>query len=134
VLTALDFVEAWQQRRQEIAEQYTEMLKDTGIAVRQSPAYSKTNNHKYVLFVENNRRFSEQLAEKGVEAHLHYTYNFAKNSVIQPITDGDFPMTDFFCRHAVTIPSNPWLTSSERTAVIEAVKDCITEKDLTVAP
>jgi dTDP-4-amino-4,6-dideoxygalactose transaminase len=87
-----------------------------------------------VLFVENNRRFSEQLAEKGVEAHLHYTYNFAKNSVIQPITDGDFPMTDFFCRHAVTIPSNPWLTSSERTAVIEAVKDCITEKDLTVAP
>jgi UDP-2-acetamido-2-deoxy-ribo-hexuluronate aminotransferase len=134
VLTALDFVDGWQQRRQEISDQYTDMLKDTGVAIRQSPDYSTTNNHKFVIFVDDNRQFAKMLAEKGVEAHLHYTYNFAKNSVIQQITDVDFPMTDFFCRHAVTIPSNPWLTSHERTTVIEAVKDCITGKDLAVAP
>lgn len=133
VLTALDFVQGWQQRRQEIAEQYTDMLKNTGIAVRQSPVYSKTNNHKYVLFVGDNRRFSKKLAEKGIESHLHYTYSFAKNSVIQPISKQAFPMTDFFCRHAITIPSNPWLTDNEKIAVIEAVKDCITTQDVGIS-
>ena len=132
VLTALDFVEQWQTRRQEIADQYTEMLKDTGISVRQSPDYSTTNNHKYVIFVDDNRSFSKRLAEKGIESHLHYTYSFAKNSVIQPTSDNNYPMTDFYCRHAITIPSNPWLTRDERTSVIEAVKDCMTEYDIDI--
>jgi dTDP-4-amino-4,6-dideoxygalactose transaminase len=39
-------------------------------------------------------------------------------------------MTDFFVKHAVTIPSHPWLRKEEIAKVIDAVKKCLSQKDL----
>lgn len=132
VYTSLEFVERWQQRRQEIAEKYKQGLLDTGLAYRTSPGHSKTNNHKFVLFVKDNTEFMHKLANKGVESHLHYRYDFSKSSVLSDDKTVDFPYTNFFINHAITIPSNPWLSTQETTAVIEAIKDCLTVEDLDI--
>jgi dTDP-4-amino-4,6-dideoxygalactose transaminase len=72
----------------------------------------------------------KKLADMGIESHLHYRYNFSKNKVLSKDTTKDFPMTDFFVKHAITIPSHPWLRKDEISAVIDSVKKSITKKDL----
>ncbi len=130
VYTSLEYVLKWQERRQQIADEYRDALKDTGILIRTSPDYSTTNNHKFVLFVDKNIEFMKKLADMGIESHLHYRYNFSKNKVLSNDTTKDFPMTDFFVNHAITIPSHPWLRKDEMSAVMDAVKKSISKKDL----
>ena len=43
-------------------------------------------------------------------------------------------MTDFYTKHALTIPSNPWLKKDEIKKVIESVKDCMTDQDTAICP
>ena len=45
-------------------------------------------------------------------------------------TEQHMPMTEFYARHAISIPSNPWLTDTEVSTVVEAVKSCVTDADL----
>ena len=80
--------------------------------------------------MDNNIDFMQKLADMGVESHLHYRYNFSQNKVLSNQTTKKFPMTDFFVKHAVTIPSHPWLRKEEIAKVIDAVKKCLSQKDL----
>ena len=134
VYTSLEYVDTWHKRRQEIASQYDESFKTLGIETRQSPSYSTTNHHKYVLFVNDNRQFAKKLKEHGVDSNLHYTYNFSKIEAIQETNDLQYPMTDFFTKHALTIPSNPWLKKDEIKKVVESVKNCMTDQDTAICP
>jgi len=61
---------------------------------------------------------------------LHYTYNFAKTEVLKPVWNTEYPGTEWWRQHAVTIPSNPWLTTAELKTIIETLKDTVTEEDL----
>jgi dTDP-4-amino-4,6-dideoxygalactose transaminase len=112
----------WQQRRQEIAELYREKLSTIGVCLRPSPEYSKTNNHKFSLLVENKWQFRDKMSAQGVETQLHYTYNFAKTPVFTDRPNIEMPGTEFYQQHAISIPSNPWLTDQETDQIIEAVK------------
>lgn len=134
LLCSLENLLKWQQRRKEIAEQLSQGLSEVGVQIRPNPEYSKTNFHKYSIFVENKWNFRDLMSKQGVETQLHYTYNFAKTPVLSNDTSQSMPGTDFYMQHAISIPSNPWLTDVEIKYVIEAVKNCITEKDLNTCP
>ena len=70
------------------------------------------------------------MSEQGVETQLHYTYNFARTPVFSNASDQQMPGTEFYQKHAISIPSNPWLTDAETDQIIEAVKSCVTDEDL----
>ena len=46
----------------------------------------------------------------------------------------DMPGTEFYRKHSISIPSNPWLTDKEVGCVIEAVKNCVTDEDCATIP
>lgn len=130
LLCSLEQLPKWQENRKQIAEKYRSKLSELGIAIRPSPSYSVTNNHKFSLLVNDKWKFRDRMSEQGVETQLHYTYNFAKTPVFSNNTNQHMPGTEFYQNHALSIPSNPWLTDLETDKVIEAVKKCITEEDL----
>ena len=130
VLSSLEMLEQWQARRSEIAQRLHEGLSAVGVQVRPSPHYSETNNHKFSMFVQDKKAFRDLMIQRGVETQLHYTYNFAKTAVLSDDTEQHMPMTEFYARHAISIPSNPWLTDTEVSTVVEAVKSCVTDADL----
>ncbi len=132
VLCSLEKLADWQLRRREIAEQLTDTLRSAGVQIRPSPDYSETNHHKFSIFVSDKKQFRDLMTRQGVETQLHYTYNFARTEVLSTDTEQHMPMTEFYARHAISIPSNPWLTDSEVTQVAEAVKSCVTDKDLSI--
>ena len=130
LLTSLEKVEVWQSRRKEIKNFYDEELKKIGVTVRQSPINSETNNHKYCIFVKDKLMFRDQMKNLGVDCQLHYTYNFSKTPVYEGVSKTDYPWTDFYKQHAISLPSSPWHTLSEIKYVVECVKQSITSEDI----
>ena len=130
VLTSLEFLPDWQRRRAEINDYLEDQCKKIGLSTRPTPDYSTRNYHKFMIFVKNNRQFVDNMAIKGVNCQLHYTYNFAKTTVFESKMNTEYPGTEWWRQHAVTIPSNPWLTTKELETIIQTLKDTVTEEDL----
>jgi dTDP-4-amino-4,6-dideoxygalactose transaminase len=67
--------------------------------------------------------------DNGVETQLHYTYNFSKTPVFRYKSGDDFPFTDLYVKHAISIPASPWHTDAEVEKVVSAVKLASTKED-----
>ena len=120
VFTALENKDKWQSIRKEIKNTFDLAFKDIGLSVRPSPDYSETNAHKYCIFVDNKQEFNERLREFGVNGNLNYIYNFAKMEIFNQTQDDNYPYTDFYVKHAMTLPAHPWLTKQEIDQIIES--------------
>ena len=130
LLTSLERLPAWQNRRKQIADNLTEKLSQIGVCLRKSPSYSSTNYHKYCIFVKNKWQFRDKMKELGVECLLHYTYNFANTEVLRGVNIHDYQGTEFYKDHAITIPANPWLRDEEIDHIVKSIKHCITKEDI----
>lgn len=129
VSTSLEFLPQWQQRRKQIAEHYRSKLPSLDISIRQSPGWSETNNHKFTIFVNNKSQFRDELLEMGVECQLHYTYNFASTPLFQNTQSKKFTWTEYYRQHAISIPSNPWMTDAEVETVIQKIYKAYQKKE-----
>lgn len=129
LLCSLEKLPQWQNTRQNIANDLDVALKKLDVCLRKSPSYSTKNNHKYCIFVEDKWQFRDKMSKFGVECHLHYTYNFSKTPVLKGETLSEYPWTEFYRKHAISIPSNPWLTVKEINYIINSIEKCITKED-----
>ena len=121
VLCSLKRVSKWQKRKKEIHDFYTERFQHHGVPLRQSPKYSTNNYHKFVIFVNNKIKVKDKLAKLGVEVGTHYNFNFA-NSQLCGNNKQHMPNTEFFCKHALTLPNSAWHTDAEIETVVEMIR------------
>ena len=126
---SLGHLKKWQTRRSEIGKYYQEELQKLNINVRPSPSYSRTNNHKFCIFVGNKSLFRDKMMEYDVECQTHYTYNFSKVPLLSNQLDSDFQYTEQYKKHAISLPNSPWLTDAEAETVIQTIKKCMTDAD-----
>ena len=129
LLTSLEKLPEWQERRKQISGELDHGLNELDVCVRTSPEYSEKNYHKYCIFVKDKWKFRDKMKELGVECTLHYTYNFADTNVLAGDRQEEYPGTEFYRKHAITIPCNPWLIKTEIDHIIESVGKCYTEED-----
>ena len=129
LLTSLEKLPEWQERRKQIGDELDNRFKQMDVCVRTSPEHSAKNYHKYCIFVKDKWKFRDKMREQGVDCLLHYTYNFAETKVLKGERQNDYPGTEFYREHAVTLPSNPWLTSEEVDHIVKSVEKCYTEED-----
>lgn len=130
VLCSLEKLNAWKTRKKKVHEYYNEQFTKAGIKIRKSPTYSQTNYHKYCIFVNNNEKFRDKLAEDSIECQLHYKYNFAHTPVLTNGETQSYNFTNFFNQHSISIPANQWLTDSEVEEVANKIIKNITSEDL----
>ena len=120
LLAAIEHFDRWQARRHEIVKMYDQAFRDAGIETRSRPDYSTYNTHKYVIFVNDKLEAHQTLLDMGVQTAQHYTDNFAKLQ-FTPTTDEEFPVTDRFVKHALSLPINGHMTDTEVEQVVQAV-------------
>lgn len=132
VYSSLQMLDQWQIKRQEITGKYNRFFSYEGIKIRKSPNYSTTNNHKYTIFVADKIKFRNKMLEQGIECQLHYTNNFNNINFITNSKEKKFPGTDYYVRHALSIPNNPWLTTKETDKIIQTIKQTISREDLNI--
>lgn len=73
----------------------------------------------YTMLVDDRVRFVEFMKGRGVEANQVHSRNDMLTAFKESRTD--LPGLDFFAGHNVAIPVGPWLTSSQRDHVADAV-------------
>ncbi|MCG8461674.1 MAG: DegT/DnrJ/EryC1/StrS family aminotransferase [Holophagales bacterium] len=125
-LRLMDSAESIIDRRNAIAARYDEAFRDIA-EIRLPPRRPEVRHafHLYVVQVERRDQLLELLHGRGVEAKIHYPIPIH----LQPAAAGlgygrgDFPRSEHYADHAITLPGHQHLTDDEVAAVITAVRE-----------
>ncbi len=113
----LDHIDEWQARRKHIHQYYTDKFKNLPFEIIHPADYCESNYHKFSILSKDRNKLLNFLADKGVQATLQYTDNFADYFG----SEKQFPNTDRFCKHIIVLPNHAWLTDTE----VETVTNCV---------
>ena len=122
--TKLAHLDAWTERRRDLASHYVGALADTGVGV---PVAGDGREHVYHLFVVTvNERdaFRATLEQAGVQTLVHYPRPIHRQPAYERLApaDGRLYECDKLADRVVSLPLFPELEDAEVEAVVEAVR------------
>ena len=113
-------MEEWQDKRQAIAKQYDEQLKDY-VTIQPSTNGLNHNYHKYVIRLQNKK--VRDIVKDKLNAKVHYEKPLSENPMYQNIKhrqDKTF-ISKIICDTILTLPINPYMTQEEIDEVINTI-------------
>lgn len=131
----LPFVEVWNKRRREIANRYTQGLRDIVV----TPGVGGATDHVYHLYViqtDNRDQLQNQLLESGIQTLIHYPIpaHLQKAYAYLGYKNGDLPNSEYVANRILSLPMFPELTDEQVDAVIEGIQKFFRAQSLAVAP
>lgn len=108
-------------RRQEVAKQYLNGIKNEKIIL---PFYDTTKNHifhAFVVQVNERKKFTEYLTNNGVGWLIHYPIAPHKQNAFKKYSELNLPITESIHNTVVSIPMSPVITDAEVKKVIETL-------------
>jgi dTDP-4-amino-4,6-dideoxygalactose transaminase len=122
--TKLRRLDAWNDRRREIAARYLESFADLSLVL---PTEESRRRHVYHLFVVQTPRrdaLRNTLAEHGVDTLVHYPRALHQHPAYAAIAigPGGVAQAERLAQQIVSLPLYPELTDDEVTHVIEAMR------------
>ena len=123
LMVKLPRLDAWNQRRREIAARYADGLADTALTL---PAPANDGAHVYHLYVvraSERDRLQAALRENGVGTDIHYPLPAYMQPVYTQFAPaGGLPATEQLARQVLSLPMYPELTDDDVKTVISAVR------------
>ena len=119
-------IDAWSDRRREIAAMYDAGLKDTGLKLPyQKPGYRHVY-HLYVIETDRRDAMLKYLIDAGIDAKTHYPiaihqqegYPWGKPADLHP----NVPLAEKNAANCISLPMFPELTQDEIDYVIDTVR------------
>lgn len=110
-------------RRNEIADRYRELLRDTPVCLPPAaPTGFRHGYHLFVIEVEKRRHVFEGLRQAGIGVQVHYVpvhyHPISKDIGLQP---GDLPQCDLHYERSISLPIHPELTDEQQDFVVEVL-------------
>lgn len=127
LLRKLSHIDKYIARRKEIAIQYDQQLKNTGLFL---PKAIDGNKHVYYLYVcrhPNRDMIISQLRTKDILAGIHYQWpiHTMKGYAYLGYKEGDLPNTEKAAREIFSLPMYPSLSNEEQHVIISALRDIL---------
>jgi dTDP-4-amino-4,6-dideoxygalactose transaminase len=123
----LPHLDAWNARRREIADYYTELLTNTDIGTPYVPPHIKPIYHIYCIRVPSGNRdaLQKHLKARGIETGIHYPIPLHLQPVYHNLgyKSGDFPQTEKAAGEILSLPMYPELTEAQAQQIVDAVKE-----------
>lgn len=116
----LTHAEAWNARRREIANTYSDMIRNDRITL---PARCGIEHvaHLYVVRTESRAELQRHLASEGVSSDIHYPIADHHQVIMRErFPNLTLPNTERACDTVLTLPCFPALTDEEVMRVVEA--------------
>ena len=113
-------MEEWQNKRQAIAKQYDEQLKDY-VTIQPSTNGLNHNYHKYVIRLQNKK--VRDVVKDKLGAKVHYDKPLSENVMYKNIEhrqDKTF-ISKIICDTILTLPIHPYMTQEEIDEVINTI-------------
>lgn len=120
----LEHLDAFTQRRRQIAEAYHEEISNPAINLLASP--EQPENHVYHLFVlrcAERKRLAQYLREHGVETLAHYPVPVHRQKPCERLDrdPGGLPMSESHAESCLSIPCHPQMSDDDIDAVVRAI-------------
>ncbi len=134
----LRYIEKWNARRREIAEQYDQLFAQAGL----STGRGEFNNdrpvkilatlpnafhifHQYVVRVARRDELRKFLSERGIGSEVYYPIPLHQQPCFEYLgyAEGDLPNTEAASREVLALPIFPELTQDEVKRVVDAISD-----------
>lgn len=117
---------AWIGRRHEIADRYDNALKNLPVSCPSRENHSRSALHLYPIQVEDRLRVFNELRSKGIGVNVHYipihTQPYYRDLGFQ---SGQFPISEAYYAHAISLPMFATLSETEQDRVIQALRETL---------
>lgn len=121
----LERLEAWNDRRREIAARYDTAFAEVGLIAPEHRVADPHDHvhHLYVIAVENRDLFVDALADRGVGTAVHYRRPIHRQPAFVNRCGVPFDLahTEWACDSVVSLPLWPEMTEDQVEFVVEAV-------------
>ncbi len=129
LLTKLDHLDEYIQRRQTIASRYDEDLADASLVL---PATDEGNMHAYYLYVARHPerdRVIEELGQRNIVVNVSYPWPIHTMRAYEWLGyhDGDLPETEAAAKEIFSLPMYPSLSDDAQAQVCAALHDILGE-------
>ena len=127
-LSQLKKLDVFIQKRTMLAKVYDEKLANLPLKLPVVEPLSQSAWHLYMveLTVHDRQDVYQQLHAKGIGVNVHYIPIHLQPFYQQlGFKQGDFPFSELFYQHALTLPLFPSLTGIEQTKVIEVLHEVL---------
>lgn len=121
----LKYLDSWNTRRQEIANEYFLKITNPKIVFQYQPNFAQSNFHLFVVTTENRDEFIDYLQNHNINAGLHYpvpchlqkAYTHLGHKV------GDFPNSEYLATHCLSLPIFAELKDEEVEYIISTINN-----------
>jgi dTDP-4-amino-4,6-dideoxygalactose transaminase len=122
----LKHLDAWTERRRQVARRFDELLSGSDIAVPVEMPYSRHVYHLYVVQTENRDTVRQQLSAAGIETGLHYPIPVHLQEAYSQLgyQAGSFPVTESLTHRILSLPMHPCLTDEQIEYVASELLKC----------
>ena len=116
----LKYLDQWNRKRVNIAEQYRKKIINPTITLPSDSNYGKHVWHSFVISSEDRDRLELFLNKKGIETLIHYPIPPHMQKIYEHF-NYDLPITSKLCSEILSLPMNPFLKEKE----IDYISNCI---------
>ncbi|MCQ3935871.1 MAG: transcriptional regulator [Chloroflexi bacterium] len=120
-------VDAWNEKRRQLARRYTEHLAPLGVATPMECEWAKHVYHLYIVRSKKRDELQAFLKQKGIASEVYYPIppHLAEPCRKFGYKEGDFPHAEQAARETLALPLYPELTLEQQDEVIAAVKEFV---------
>ncbi len=123
----LQYLDAWNAKRRELAHEFTARLQKLGIGVPCEPPQSNHVYHLYIIAVENRETVQAALKEAGIASGIYYPQPLHEAEPCRALgySKGSFPIAEEACRKTLAIPLFPEMSQAQVDEVLTVLERII---------
>ena len=121
----LKYLEAWNNRRREIAKMYHAGIKNTKIKMQTQPEWADSIYHLFVVTTDEKDKFVKHLQANNVNPGFHYPVPCHLQKAYSSLNYkvGDFPNSEYLASHCVSLPMYAELSNDDVNKVIDTINN-----------
>lgn len=123
----LNFLDAWNDRRADIASRYQVELQNTGLVLPFVPDWAEPAWHLYVVQRPQRDALQKQLSAAGIGSLIHYPIPPHVQQAYADVgySQGQFPLAEQIANQCLSLPIGPHLDEASVSAVIAACCEAV---------
>ena len=121
----LKHLDEWNTARNDVAQLYTELLKESSYKLPAHVSDSECVWHCYVIETTERDRVRSALQDVGIQSAVHYPVPIHLQKAYAQLgyKSGDLPVTEALCEHCLSLPIYPELSKEKISRVASALLD-----------
>lgn len=119
----LQYLDAWNKRRQDIATIYNQTLSGLALGLPNTPAWGDPVWHLYVIVAPERDALQAHLASVGIQTLVHYPLppHLQKAYQILDLKMGSLPVAEQLAKEVLSLPIGPHLSAGEVDHVVSTL-------------